>query len=210
MRPGPAAARRRRHRDRPAHMCRRRVFPPPRGCLTGYRPSPAPGARPRTADSTHTTSDMASSPTVSCSQNLGTTQPATASTRVVSTSRSRLRSSFAPELGVGPWGQPVLRAAMPETAVDEHRDLRPPEDDVGATPQTGQGRDIDPVPQAPRVQRPAHPHLRACVASTVTAHDRPHRGRRRPRGRHLVGAIIRFVSRHGGITARWRRSTARC
>ena len=64
----------------------------------------------------------------------------------------------------------MLRAAVPEAAVHEDSHADRPEEDIGATPQAGQGGHVNPIPQAGRVQQPSNGELGTSVASLLALH----------------------------------------
>jgi hypothetical protein len=74
-----------------------------------------------------------------------------------------------PAVGGGP-GVAVLGAAVPEAAVDVHRDPGRAEDDVGAAPQAREGLAVHAVAQAPRMQMPAQGELGGGVAGALELH----------------------------------------
>lgn len=70
------------------------------------------------------------------------------------------------------WPQ-VIGGAMPETAVEEDRDLSAREDKVGCTTQCRERPDIHPVPQPESVHRRAQCTLWPGIATAVGPHDNP-------------------------------------
>ena len=64
----------------------------------------------------------------------------------------------------------VLGAAVPEAAVDEHRDLEACEDDVGPAAQVGKGAGVDPITQPMGVQQTPHGHFRLRIARPIGLH----------------------------------------
>ena len=67
------------------------------------------------------------------------------------------------------WLGPMLRAAMPEAAVNENSNLSCPEDKVSAASQPWKLR-IDPVPETPCVQQAPDGHLGTGVSAPLTDH----------------------------------------
>lgn len=72
-----------------------------------------------------------------------------------------------PERGVCGGAAPVLRASMPEAAVDEHRDSCGSEDDVRTAAQSGQWGPINPVPQPRCMQEAADRQLGGRIAGAL-------------------------------------------
>ena len=63
---------------------------------------------------------------------------------------------------------------MPETAIDEHRDPRPGENQVRLEPPvSGQWREVHPIAQAGGVDEAAHGEFRHSVSAPIGSHARP-------------------------------------
>lgn len=67
----------------------------------------------------------------------------------------------------------VLRAAVPEAAIDEHSDLPTWEDEIGSDLSAGEGlnSEIDAVPQTGGMSGAANGALGSGISSPVRAHD---------------------------------------
>src|SRR5829696_904503 len=80
-----------------------------------------------------------------------------------------------PVRGVRPWRVAVVRAAVPEAAVDEDGEARAREDHVGSN-DSGRSRDwvIDPEAQPTSVELRPQSQFRSCVTPTVAAHALAH------------------------------------
>lgn len=66
--------------------------------------------------------------------------------------------------------RPMRGATVPETTVDEDRDMRLCEDDVCAYPQRRGQAEVDPVAPATRMKPTAHCQLGPRIASSIRAH----------------------------------------
>lgn len=86
-----------------------------------------------------------------------------------------------PPVTVRGWHLPVLRAAMPEAAVDEHSDLRAREGDVDRSSRQAGNGVVDAVAVPRCVQQTAQRQFRPGVPPGVPAHPRRHTGRARHR-----------------------------
>lgn len=64
----------------------------------------------------------------------------------------------------------MLRTTVPEAAIDEHRDARCGENDVGFTALTQERSNINPISHAQGVQHRPDTKLRSCVLSPVRTH----------------------------------------
>lgn len=101
-----------------------------------------------------------------------------------------------PELRVCDRHGVVLRASVPEAAIDEDSHLRPGEDQVGGSANPGKWAAIHSVSQAHRVYRSTDGEFRFRVPRRVRPHARTDAGRRCPR---LAGsARDRRARRFGG------------
>jgi len=76
----------------------------------------------------------------------------------------------------------MIRTAMPETAVDEHSDPRPPEDNIRAAPNSGDRRVIDPVPKSTAMEELPESQFGRSVTLPCRFHPLPRSRRRRGRG----------------------------
>lgn len=96
---------------------------------------------------------------------------------------------------------PVLRARVPEAAIDEHRDPMPREHNVGRAPIGGNRPYCHPVPKARGMQTPPHGEFRAGVARADCLHvpAAPGRRRRCTLGRHIS---IMAAARRGHAAGR--------
>ena len=81
-----------------------------------------------------------------------------------------LRQLRLPVVGVRDRDRPVLGAPVPEAPVDENGQAPPGEDDVRPAPLIAPRREIDAVPVAARVQKPADRHLGLGVPAPVRPH----------------------------------------
>src|SRR5205807_1572554 len=77
---------------------------------------------------------------------------------------------FAPPLGVGSRPCSMLRAPVPEAAVDEDSDSCRSEDDVGTPPQTRHGASLDAKAKPEAVQRRPEGDFSWCVALSRCLH----------------------------------------
>ena len=75
-----------------------------------------------------------------------------------------------PPVRVGGRRRSMLRARMPEAAVDEDRNLRPREHDVSCPSQVGQRPNMHPIAEAKAVQTAPQQHLRSGITSGLPAH----------------------------------------
>lgn len=75
-----------------------------------------------------------------------------------------------PRIGAGRMA-PVLSAAVPEAAIDEHGDSCGTEDDVDAAPGAGDDRPVDSESEAPAVQRSPQSNLGGCIALALLLHS---------------------------------------
>lgn len=71
----------------------------------------------------------------------------------------------------------MLRASVPEAAIDKDGDLLAAKDDVRSTPQALQRIGVDAIAKAASMKLRAEGELRAGVALVVAPHDRSDRGR---------------------------------
>lgn len=78
----------------------------------------------------------------------------------------------APPIGVRLWSHCVLWASVPEAAVNEDRDLRPSQCDIGATRKVPQ---VDAVPEPSAVQLAAESQFRPGIPSSETGHEAANR-----------------------------------
>lgn len=78
----------------------------------------------------------------------------------------------------------VLRAPVPEAAVDEDRDFLAWKDDIGSPAYAFDRGSVDEVAQASTVQLRPQLQLGTRIPTPVRLHRLPHSGRRRPRVRH--------------------------
>ena len=69
----------------------------------------------------------------------------------------------------------MLRARVPEAAVDEDDKARPGEHDVTPSSRHPRERVVDTEPQTLPVEQPAEGDLRGCVPSLLARHPRGHR-----------------------------------
>lgn len=92
---------------------------------------------------------------------------------------------LAPEVGVVGGPGCMLRAAMPETAIHEHHELRWTEDDVGASATNALHRAIDAEPKSASVQQASQDDLRLGVPAARARHSRADGGSRRAQLRSL-------------------------
>jgi hypothetical protein len=80
-----------------------------------------------------------------------------------------------PPIRVGLWPRSVLGTAMPETPIDEHRNLRSHEGNIRAAARARQCH-IDPITQAESTQGRAQGDLAGCVAAASGLHPAPNFG----------------------------------
>lgn len=86
-----------------------------------------------------------------------------------------------PPVPVGRWCRGMLRAGVPEAAVQEHSDALAAENDVRTSSRHRRNRQIDAVAQTSGVQQPPDADLERGVPLPRVPHPPPHRGRTRNR-----------------------------
>lgn len=96
---------------------------------------------------------------------------------------------------------------MPEAAVDEDRDHRAGENDVGPAPQPRYWREVDAVAQPGRMQEPADREFRPRVAWTLALHLPPDSVRGRPGA--AVPGHVRHIDDSGGARQTRARAASR-
>jgi hypothetical protein len=69
----------------------------------------------------------------------------------------------------------MLRASVPEAAIDEDRDALPRENDVDSSSMAGQHRQVHPVPQPKGVERLPKSDFRGRVSRALSLQSRPYR-----------------------------------
>jgi hypothetical protein len=111
----------------------------------------------------------------SCSQTLTASQPRRSELSIgVAVAADDSAEFQAPPAGIGLRQVTVLRARVPEAAVDEHRDPRPTKQDVDATTTVStRNRSVDDEPQAPPMKSTAQCEFRAGTGSLGPLHHPP-------------------------------------
>jgi DNA (cytosine-5)-methyltransferase 1 len=86
----------------------------------------------------------------------------------------------------------MLRAGMPEAAIDENCNARPRENDVRSAPEPGNGRVVDPIAKPSTMQLASQGHLGSGVPASV----REHRCARVRRGGLRCSSAVRHRCKH--------------
>ena len=126
----------------------------------------------------------------SCSHTLTLTQPASASRASVSRSRARIPVDLVgPELRVGRGDGVVLGAAVPEAPVEEDRDLRRREDEIGGATKPRQRPRRDTVAKTQAVDGRSQRQLGFGVPAAVGTHASARLRRGCPRFGHVSSLL---------------------